>query len=97
MLTATIISDKAAEWLWGPGYRPRILAWQTCGAPDCGVVVWAGVRRRRDARYCSAKCRTRAYRGRVGARAARESAHSDHDGEPSPVPRKPGAGDGSPS
>jgi len=32
--------------------------------PVCGHVVWQGVRRRSDARYCSQACRSKAYRER---------------------------------
>jgi hypothetical protein len=32
--------------------------------PVCGTVTWPGVRRRRDARYCSNRCRQRAWRER---------------------------------
>lgn len=33
--------------------------------PVCGAVVWAGVRRRADARYRSPACRTTAWRRRT--------------------------------
>lgn len=33
--------------------------------PECGNVVWQGVRRRRDAVYCSSRCRQAAYRRRI--------------------------------
>lgn len=36
----------------------------TMGCPVCGTVVWKRTRRRRDAVYCSARCRTRAWRDR---------------------------------
>ncbi len=62
-LTATVISLEAAQWLRGPaGWRARLIAWRHC--PVCGVLVWAGVRRRADAVYCSPKCRLRAWRAR---------------------------------
>lgn len=34
----------------------------TC--PVCGAVLWPGVDRRADARYCSQACRSKAYRRR---------------------------------
>ncbi|MDH6283942.1 hypothetical protein [Prescottella agglutinans] len=41
-----------------------VLEFPDIQCPVCGVVVWQGVRRRSDARYCSAVCRSKAYRER---------------------------------
>jgi hypothetical protein len=72
----TILVDaKAAEFLrTTTGPEERLLAQQTCGGPNCRVVLWAGARRRRSARYCSARCRQAAYRARRRSR--------DHDAVP---------------
>lgn len=40
------------------------LAFPDIQCPVCGVVVWQGVRRRIDTKYCSQACRSRAYRER---------------------------------
>jgi hypothetical protein len=65
LLAATVISDVAAAWFTAleANWRDRVDAWAHC--PGCGVVVWAGVRRRRDAVYCSPKCRLRVWRARA--------------------------------
>lgn len=76
ILMTTIVDDKALEFLYSDeGYHSRLLAWQTCGGPTCRAVLWAGVRRRSNSRYCSAKCRQAAYRERQRAR-------NDHDAAP---------------
>ncbi|AVZ78006.1 hypothetical protein SLUN_38930 (plasmid) [Streptomyces lunaelactis] len=75
-LMTTVISAKAAEFFeTTEGYHDRLLAWQRCAGPSCGVVLWAGARRRSNARFCSARCRQAAYRVRKRARA-------DHDAVP---------------
>lgn len=75
-LMTIVIGAKAAEFLNTPGgFHDRLLAWQTCAGPKCRVVLWAGVRRRSNSRYCSAKCRQAAYRERHRAR-------NDHDAAP---------------
>ncbi|MER6006740.1 DUF2116 family Zn-ribbon domain-containing protein [Nonomuraea angiospora] len=62
-LAAVVISAEAAVLLESLATRQaRIAAWTRC--PQCGVLVWAGVKRRADAVYCSARCRTRAWRSR---------------------------------
>ncbi|WP_280428667.1 hypothetical protein [Nocardia brasiliensis] len=53
--------------------------------PMCGTVTWPGVRHRKDIRYCSQKCRRRAYRWRRGEwPPARDRTPPlvDHDAEP---------------
>jgi hypothetical protein len=72
----TTIGATAAEYL-GTSTRPQeqLLAGQRCAGPTCRVVLWAGARRRRTARYCSARCRQAAYR-------ARQRTRSDHDAAP---------------
>lgn len=66
-LTATIFDGKAEAFLSGEdGRQRRLLAWQHC--PSCGAIVWAGVRRRVDAVYCSDACRMRAARARAKSR-----------------------------
>lgn len=68
-LMTIVVGAKAAEFLGTrDGRHDRLLAWQTCAGPACGVVLWAGVRRRSTARYCSGKCRQAAYRKRQGRR-----------------------------
>jgi hypothetical protein len=75
LMTLTI-DAKAAQYLHtSTGRQEQLAAWQTCGGPHCRIVLWAGVRRRRTARYCSAKCRQAAYRARQRARANPD----DHD------------------
>ncbi|MFJ7023512.1 MULTISPECIES: hypothetical protein [unclassified Streptomyces] len=72
----TVISAQAAEFFeTTEGYQARLLAWQRCAGPSCRVVLWAGARRRRNARYCSGRCRQAAYRERL--RLA-----GDHDAAP---------------
>ena len=72
-LTIPLTDEKAAAVVDGEHDRERrLLAWQRC--PSCGSIVWAGVRRRADAVYCSDACRVRAARVRAKAR--------DHDAEP---------------
>jgi hypothetical protein len=67
----TLIDAAAAEDLGAStGRRERLLAWQRCSGPSCRVVVWAGARRRRTARYGSGKCRQASYRERQRARKA---------------------------
>jgi predicted nucleic acid-binding Zn ribbon protein len=74
-LSTTIIGEEAAAFLRGEhGRERRIGAWQHC--PACGAIVWAGVRRRADAVYCSNACRSRAARARARNRAV------GHDAEP---------------
>jgi hypothetical protein len=64
MLMETIVSDEAAAWFTtDEGWRAAIRSRQHC--PVCGVVVWAGVKRRSDAIYCSDKCRVAAARLRA--------------------------------
>ncbi|GAB2892041.1 hypothetical protein [Streptomyces mayteni] len=76
VLWDVVIGAKAAEILeTSTGRQEQLLAGQTCGGPVCRVVLWAGVRRRRTARYCSARCRQAAYRERRRTRA-------DHDAVP---------------
>lgn len=55
----------------------RVMAMMRC--PVCGVVVWKRIGRRRDAVYCSPRCRTRGWRERCAA-----TKDIDHDGDPSP-------------
>ncbi|MFG3043112.1 hypothetical protein ACGFYZ_40070 [Streptomyces sp. NPDC048330] len=75
-LMTTVISAQAAEFFeTNEGYHDRLLAWQRCARPSCRVVLWAGARRRRNARYCSGRCRHAAYRERKRAR-------RDHDAAP---------------
>ncbi|MFJ9729296.1 hypothetical protein ACIRP3_41795 [Streptomyces sp. NPDC101209] len=64
-LMTTTIGATAAEYLGtSTGPQEQLLAGQRCGGPACRVVLWSGVRRRRTARYCSARCRQAAYRAR---------------------------------
>ncbi|MFE4613728.1 hypothetical protein ACFRK5_36110 [Streptomyces niveus] len=73
-----VVGAKAAEVLdTGTDRQEELLAGQTCGGPGCRVVLWAGVRRRRTARYCGGRCRQAAYRVR---RARRNP--DDHDAVP---------------
>jgi hypothetical protein len=69
-----VVSTQAAEFLGNVDNQERLLAGQTCAGPACRVVLWAGVRRRSTARYCSAACRQAAYRARRRA--------LDHDAVP---------------
>ncbi len=40
-LMTTVIGAKAAEFFGTTeGYHDRLLAWQTCAGPGCGVVLW---------------------------------------------------------
>ncbi|MCX4598387.1 hypothetical protein OG819_55630 [Streptomyces sp. NBC_01549] len=64
LLTITIDAEAAEFLHTSTGRQERLLAWQTCGGPVCRVVLRAGVRRRRTARYCSARCRQAVYRER---------------------------------
>jgi hypothetical protein len=58
MLMTILVDAKAGEFLrTTTGRQDRLLAWQTCAGPACRVVLWAGVRRRSNARYCSPQCR----------------------------------------
>lgn len=45
----------------------RMIRLLTC--PECGVITFAGAIHRIDMRYCSGKCRSRAYRRRAARRA----------------------------
>ncbi|MFW3477148.1 hypothetical protein ACN24M_39445 [Streptomyces microflavus] len=59
--------------------------------PECGQPVLPGGRRRRDARYCSGTCRTRAWRHRRLPLEDREEPVGGRDVGPSPEgrPRRP--------
>jgi hypothetical protein len=75
MLAATVIFAEAAAWFeQADARRARMTAWARC--PGCGMVVWAGVRRRADAVFCSARCRLRAWR----ARQQEPHQEDDHNG-----------------
>ncbi|WP_433411510.1 hypothetical protein ACQP1V_22800 [Microtetraspora malaysiensis] len=67
-----MISEAASAWLetLPTNWRDRVDAWAHC--PVCRRVVWAGVRHRRDAVYCSARCRTKAWRARAAVGTASE-------------------------
>ena len=66
-MTTTAIGKEAEAFLSGErGRQRRLLPWQHC--PSCGSIVWAGVRRRADAVYCSDACRMRAARARAKTR-----------------------------
>lgn len=64
LMTITIDAKASEYLLTSTGRQERLLAWQTCRASNCRVVLWSGVRRRRTARYCSPRCRQAAYRER---------------------------------
>ncbi|MEV4064682.1 DUF2116 family Zn-ribbon domain-containing protein [Nonomuraea dietziae] len=75
MLAAAVISAEAAAWFeQADARRARLTAWARC--PGCGVVVWAGVRRRADAVFCSVRCRVRVWR----ARQSGSGQQDDHNG-----------------
>ncbi|MER6092415.1 hypothetical protein [Streptomyces bluensis] len=62
---AMMLAD--AEWNDDTG----IIRLLTC--PECGHITFAGGDRRRDAVYCSGRCRSRAWRRRTARRARREA------------------------
>ncbi|MFZ3562790.1 hypothetical protein [Streptomyces sp. BH055] len=70
LMTITIDASAAEFLRRSTGRQERLLAWQRCNGPSCRVVLWAGTRRRANARYCSGKCRQAAYRERQRARPA---------------------------
>ncbi|GAA2904662.1 hypothetical protein GCM10010524_40660 [Streptomyces mexicanus] len=65
MTLAMMLAD--AEWTGDTGMI-RLL---TC--PECGRITFAGGDRRRDAVYCSGRCRSRAWRRRAARRARRRA------------------------
>lgn len=68
-MMTVLVDAKAAQFLrTTTGQEEPLPARQRCGGPDCRVVLWAGIRRRRSARYCSARCRQAAYRTRLQSR-----------------------------
>jgi hypothetical protein len=74
MLAAAVISAEAAAWFeQADARRARLTAWARC--PGCGVMVWAGVRRRADAVFCSARCRVRAWRARRSGSGQQDDHH----------------------
>lgn len=46
------------------GIAAGLLTLPDIECPVCNRVVWQGVRRRADTKYCSAACRSKAYRER---------------------------------
>ncbi|MET7458347.1 hypothetical protein ABZT03_42280 [Streptomyces sp. NPDC005574] len=84
-MSATI-GATAADYLHASTReQDDLLARQTCQAPACHTVLWAGARRRSNTRYCSARCRQAAYRVRQSdqARTTQSTLSSvDHDAVP---------------
>ncbi|MFG2441036.1 hypothetical protein [Streptomyces sp. NPDC048508] len=64
LMTATIGATAADFLHTSTREQDGLLARQTCQASACRTVLWAGARRRSNARYCSARCRQAAYRAR---------------------------------
>lgn len=69
LMTLTIGASAADFLHTNSPEQDDLLARQTCQGPTCHTVLWAGARRRSNARYCSARCRQAAYRARQRDRA----------------------------
>lgn len=67
MMTRRELTVAEVDFMWD--------VFEAVRCPQCGQVVWPGVRRRADARYCSGRCR------QAAARRRRRKAQ-DHDAQP---------------